>query len=340
MEPEEERAFQQHASTISTYRSWDISAVICGLMINMAVFRYVPRDVSYSNGLNALLLQQAVQLILLAAKPETFYKIRLPLMVYNRGVRLYKTAVRFWPTTGSVFTDTFGYSTGKVIIASHGPGRAGTMIALFEPLLSVTHSMFHLLPFRLHIVYALLRVVLDISLVMPGMACLMMRPEIKHTYSWICNMVAGQGSTSAVQAPSGQPAVGMCTPEGPAWFIPAVLLFLIGHLLPLVLHYWLELRLKVQFLRGRVAQAAWHMPPQDVQQQEQEQEQPPGPAAAAAAAAAAAEAAWLDAELVHTASLARRKMLKMSMHGIALAVSYGYFVSTLAPQLTPVACGP
>jgi hypothetical protein len=48
------------------------------------------------------------------------------------------------------------------------------MVALIEPMLSVTHSMFHLLPFRLHSACALIRAVLDIALVMPGMACIML----------------------------------------------------------------------------------------------------------------------------------------------------------------------
>jgi hypothetical protein len=330
--PDIERAFQQHAGTISAYRSWDASSIVCGMMVNIAIWRYIPREVGYSSGMHYVIAHQALQLLLLVWKPDLFHKIRIPIMLYNRGVRLCRTAFRFWPATGlQGFQDTFGYKAGSQIIASHCPGRAAAMIALIEPLLSTANSMFHMVPFRLHIAYAAVRVVLDISLVIPSLACIMVRPEIQPWYAWICTMLVWPGDVT--RDSSGKQAMGLYSPEGPAWFVPAVLLILLGHLLPLVLHYWLELRLKVQFLRARVAQAAWHMPPQDVQQQEQQEQTPRLPTGVVAAAAAA------DAELLQVLLSARSMLRRLAAHGVVLAVAYGCFLSSMAQQLTPIACG-
>lgn len=303
MEKRDEKAFHQHASTISTYRSWYASASVCGLMVNMAMWRYFPRQVTYPKGLNILLIQQLLQLGLLAFKPEFFHRIRVPLMIINRLLRLINTAQRFWPSEGSLFTTTFGYFTGNIIIGTHCPSRAAAMVALIEPMLSVTHSMFHLLPFRLHIVFALLRAVIDIALVMPGLACIMLRPEIQQIYGLLCNKLGWQD----IGADGGSTDLGVCSKDGRAWFVPPALLLIIGQLLPLMLHYWLELRLKLQFLLNQPVQTP----------------QPGSPAAAAAAAAAAVaeeERAWLTQQ-------ARRKVLRLCFQGLAMSISYALLQS-------------
>ncbi len=115
----------------------------------------------------------------------------------------------------------------------------------------------------------------------------------------------------------------MCSPEGLAWFLPAALLFLLGQLLPLVLQYWLELRLKLQFLLASQAQQA---------------PQPGAPACVPAAAAVTdCERLW---QLQQAQSRAEQSgVIKLCLNGIIMSVGYAYFVAALAPHLTPAACG-
>jgi hypothetical protein len=124
------------------------------------------------------------------------------------------------------------------------PQAALVFYLAFDPLFSFMQSVFHLLPFKLHVGFCAARLLADVGLVAPPLGCAIGRtPELWRALQGGCQRACALLGAA--------PASCACGDSSWAWFLPLTALMLGSGVLPVMLAYWLELLCKLRFLRGR-----------------------------------------------------------------------------------------
>lgn len=158
----DERSFRAHAE--AAYRSWDALSIAFGLAINVIIYRYAINHAGIELlGLTACVVVQLVQAAIFVARPKTHSRFRTQFFLLNRSLRLANTSFRFWPARGSAPTSSIAFQQAVSVIGNHGAWRAVMMVVLLEPLMSLMHAVFHVLPFRHHLAFALARAMVDVT---------------------------------------------------------------------------------------------------------------------------------------------------------------------------------
>ena len=97
------------------------------------------------------LVAQLLQLLLLHTAPTCYYRHRNAICNANRLARLLEAVLRHWPMSGRP-TSATAYQVNAVLLRHKSAWRPMAHLCLFEPLLAMVHSCFHIVPFKQHLV--------------------------------------------------------------------------------------------------------------------------------------------------------------------------------------------
>lgn len=253
--------YHQHSDTRKAFLGWDISCALLGNVIHAALLRFVIRGVPLQ-ALAALFvaLLSVLQLICLVAprSREWYTRHRTIVNLSFRGLRLlmmskrYIDIVKYGPVTTGLL------EAHESLIQRTSAHLAFAFVLLIEPLFSLLHTMFHLLPLKTHIVTTILRMALDVTLVVPIVGCVLMQPEMAHLTQqgcyWLHMVVTMRAPGSLALLPD------VCGSDTRAWFMPATLLILFGAVIPFMITYGFELQTKLHWLRITYPETAAELP--------------------------------------------------------------------------------
>ena len=100
--PEEEAAYAANPRTAAALRSWDMTAVALGMLINLQALRFVAREQVYDSlRIRVIMAFQMVHVTALLVAPALCSRHRTKLCLLNRCIRLVDVAEALWPHTGT-----------------------------------------------------------------------------------------------------------------------------------------------------------------------------------------------------------------------------------------------
>ena len=253
--------YEEHAATRHTRLATDKLALPIAASTNIVLTWLLllpnarePRD--WMMPILKLVLQGAHFLFMLL-RGDLYLPTRVYMNSLHRVVRLCNVAARHWRTGAA--TTTLASAALVRFRGQFSTARVFAIAMLLEPLFAFQHPTLHPLPFKLQLPYAAARLLLDVLLVMPAMGCELMQPQYQPLLSTVCPYAF---SALTLRAPgSGDMMDTVCASPKRAWFIPALLLLVMGQLVPLLATYWYELRSKLHYLRARYPGQAEHCPP-------------------------------------------------------------------------------
>jgi hypothetical protein len=251
----QEDSYRNHGMTQSAYHTWDKLSLLCGLVTNAVIARYfttvtVMHNVHHSTIYAAVVCMSMQALLLLAMllHPAAYCRVRTHCYFLQRFLRLGIVIGAYW------FSDDEGPSGSKSCLIykpvrdKHTDMRALASTLLVEPLLSICHTVYHYLPWKMHVFYAAFRTAVDLRYVVPVLAHMVPVDQLES----LCKSMIHYSLKllSAGAADSQTITHDLCSKGGTySHFLPAFMLLTIGTLVPSLITYWLELRTKLQYLR-------------------------------------------------------------------------------------------
>jgi hypothetical protein len=240
--------YHAHPATRRGQLKFDATAVALGLLVHAAMLRITgltALKARFATSLaNALLL--LLQALFMATNRSAYYERRSAIHLLQRAV---KTAFVVWRFLRLYALGPAGSGLDRMVSnvsQRAGQWRVSVLMICLEPLLALSHSMYHPLPLRLHLAHAAARLALDGLLVAPLLGCVLSRPQFEQPVAEACSWLH---LLLTLCFPGRMGMLGdVCGRPGRAWFVPAALL-LLAALAGFVASYAFELRAKFEFLR-------------------------------------------------------------------------------------------
>jgi hypothetical protein len=210
MRPCDAAAYSSDAGTIALLRRWDRLSSVLALGVNAVVLFRLHKDVdvAWAPCVSAFVVAvSTLQFLLIAcAHRPAYHRHRTAVCALVRAIRFISIA-RFLPW----------------IRLKSGPAAtySGTSFAaplLFEALLSLLQNTYHLLPLRVHLVTAAIRLALEVAFVGPALGCLLASGErwsrLVQSCSRACALLGASAATCA------------CGDTSWAWYLALLALFM------------------------------------------------------------------------------------------------------------------
>jgi hypothetical protein len=262
----QEECYRDDEITQLVFKTWDKLSLLCGLLTNAVIARYFImspeariRHHTATYTVAACITMQALQLLLVLLHPKFYFRIRLRCYLLQRFLRLGIVFGTYWSSSSDPSTST-GYLMYRPILEIYTDMRALASVLLVEPMLSMCHSVYHQLPWKHHVFYAVCRTVVDMLYVAPLLVHVLPSSQLELLCKGICHyslQLLTSGSIGKLEL--GQD---LCRERSSSAFrfLPAFMLLSIGTLVPSLITYWLELRTKLQYLRVHHPQLASELP--------------------------------------------------------------------------------
>jgi hypothetical protein len=250
----EDFEYQRHEIVRKAQRTWDTLGLLLSLLTNQVILKHTMSERNVEPGSSfatlGLSLLQALQFGTAVWYVGWYRRARLRVHSTQRVLRLVFTLMVYWQGASRP-SEAIRYKTYSSLAATYlDDGRSLAVVLLVEPMLGICHALYQHLPWTYHLAYVLCRVPIDAFFVVPTLGLLInsradMQEAAQRVCPYVCRLLtAGTlGSTSLI--------TDVCRPGSSSYFLPAAAMLVIGTLLPLLVTYWFELTMKLQYLRDR-----------------------------------------------------------------------------------------